>query len=212
LIAVIIILILVFSGPVYMYIHARQVVSIDVHALTLDDIIDIGTKNSESAFRRVRGRAKVFQSPDLAGGVGWSARNGHVWTTYVAVPLPKKAGYRVGAGVQVDKIYKMFSLQDMQLVSDVGRAVGYQHGASYYVGGQVGSWVGQKIWLWSHARKVLFRRWRTFSELKKADARKAAALTAKPQGIPPNQDQQPSPSQQGYGQPSNSPVNRTAEP
>jgi hypothetical protein len=104
LVLVIIVLLLVFSGPVYMYIRARQVVSIDVRALTLDEIVGIGTKKSESAFRRVRGRAKVFQSPDLPGGVGWSARNGHVWTTYVVVPLPDGAGYRVGAGVQVDKI------------------------------------------------------------------------------------------------------------
>jgi len=188
LIAVIIILLLVFSGPVYMYIRARQVVSVDVHALTSGEIIDIGTKNSESAFRSIRGKAQLFQPPDLPGGVGWGARNGHVWTTYVAVPLPNEAGYRVGAGVQADRIYKMFSVQDMLRASDAGRRSGNQHGAASYVGGQFGTWLGQKIWLWSHARKVLFRRWRTFSELKKADARKAVGPTARPQGMPLNQD------------------------
>jgi len=202
---------LVLCGPVYMYIRARQAISIDVHALTPDEIIDIGTKNSESAFRRMRGRAQVFQAADLPGGVGWCARNGHVWTTYVAVPLPDKAGYRICAGVQLDKIYRTFSLQAMQLESSIGRAVGYQYGASSYVGGQVGTWLGQKIWLWSHARKVLFRRWRTFSELSKADAGKAAALNPEPYSVPPNQGQQPPPSQQGYDQPSGSPVNRPAE-
>jgi hypothetical protein len=180
LVLVIIILLLVLSGPVYMYIRARQVVSIEVRGLTLDEIIDIGTKKSESALRRVRGRANVFQSPNLPGGVGWSAHNGHVWTTYVAVPLPDGAGYRVGAGVQVDKIYRMFSLQDMQRASAVGRAVGDQHAVAGYVGAQVGTWVGQKIWLWSHARKVLFHRWQTFSELEQADARKMGAPTARP--------------------------------
>jgi hypothetical protein len=182
LVILIIVLLLLLSGPVYMYIRARQVISVDVRALTLDEIVDIGTKNSESAIRRMRGRANVFQSPNLPGGVGWSARNGHVWTTYVAVPLPGGAGYRVGAGVQVDKIYKMFSLQDMQLASDVGRAVGDQHAVAGYVGAQVGSWVGQKIWLWSHARKVLLHRWRTFSELKRADARKTGAPAARSAG------------------------------
>jgi hypothetical protein len=195
IVVIIIILILVLAGPVYMYVHARQVVSIDVRALTLDEILDIGTKNSESAFRRMRGRAKIFHSPDLAGGVVWAARNGHVYTTYMAMPLSGNAGYRIGAGVQVDKIYQMFSLQEMQLASNIGRAVGWEHGAAYYAGGQVGSWLGQKIWLWSHARKVLFRRWRTFSELKKADARRAAILPASSQVTSPSQNQPSFPNQ-----------------
>jgi hypothetical protein len=186
MIVLIVILILLLSGPVYMYIRARQVVTIELHALPLDEIVDIGTKNSESAFRRIRGRAEVFDSRDLPGGVGWSAHNGRVWTTYVAMPLPDGAGYRVGAGVGMAKLYQMFSLRDMQRMSDAGRAVGYQHGGSYYVGAQVGTWFGQKIWLWSHARKVLYHRWRTFSALKSADARKAVAPPTKTQGVPPS--------------------------
>jgi hypothetical protein len=185
LIVLIVILIVLLSGPVYMYIRARKIITIELHSLPLDEIVDIGTKNSESALRRVRGRAKVFESPNLPGGVGWSAHNGHVWTTYVAMPLPDGAGYRVGAGVQMNKLYEMFSLRDMQTVSDVGRAFGYQHGGSYYVGAQVGTWFGQKIWLWSHARKVLVHRWRTFNALKKADERIGAGRTAKTQTIPP---------------------------
>jgi hypothetical protein len=179
LFVLIIVLIVLLAGPVYMYIRARRVVTVDVHALTLDEIVDLGTKNSESAIRRVRGRAKVFQSQELPGGVGWSAHNGHVWTTYVVAPLPDGAGYRIGAGVQMDKLYKMFSLTEMQITSDVFRAHGYDNGGSYYVGAQVGTWVGQKLWLWSHARKVLYHRWLTFGALQKADARKAAVPVTK---------------------------------
>jgi hypothetical protein len=173
IIVVVIIVLVVFSGPIYMYIRARQAVTVDVRALTIDEIIEIGTKTSESALRRIRGRADVFSIPDVPGGVAWHARNGHVYATYLAVPFPDGTGYRVAASVRVQALVKMFSVRDAERASKA-----HPHGVAEYVGGQVGSWLGQKIWLWSNARKVLFRRWQTFAALKRADARKLAAMSA----------------------------------
>jgi len=178
LITVLIVVIVLLALPVTMYIRARHVVSIDVRGLTLDEITDIGTKSSESAVRRLRGRAQVSTVPDLAAAVTWNARNGRVYTTYLVVPAADGSGYRIGAAALQSNIFKMFSIREMEAAHR-----SQSHGMSEYVGYQVGSWVGQRIWLWSYARVVLYRRWRTLGALKRADERK----TAVPQGGYPEQ-------------------------
>jgi hypothetical protein len=167
-ILLIIILIVIFAVPVAMYIRARQVVSVDVHGLALDEIVDIGTKSSEAAFRRVRGRAQVTAVPDLPGAVTWSARNGRVYTTYLVVPREDGSGYRIGAAALQSNIFKMFSIREMEAAH-----LAMPNGAATYVGAQFGTWLGQRLWLWSSARVVLYRRWRTLGALKRAGERRA---------------------------------------
>jgi hypothetical protein len=181
MVVIIIIVVILLAIPVAMYVRARQVVSIDVHSLTLDEIVETGTKTSESAIRRLRGRAQVENIPGMAGAVAWQARNSRVYTMYAAVPLESGTGYRVGAGVgKADKLYKMFSITDMEAAHRAGRRRGDDHGAAGYVGGQMGTWLGQKLWLWSSSRTVLYRRWRTLGALKRADERKMAVVAPGP--------------------------------
>lgn len=195
MIAVIIIVLVVFSGPVYMYIRAGQVVSIDVQALDLDEIVEIGTKTSESALRRLGGRSQAFPIPKMPGSVGWQAQNGRVLVSYLAMPLPGGAGYRVGATARPEALFRTFSIQGLEQAMLTRR----EGAVGYYIGSVVGSWLGQKIWLWSHARKVLYRRWRTLGALKRADAQKVAALTP-PQAVQPSAPSA-SPAQQLPSQP-----------
>lgn len=179
LIIVIIIVLIVFSGPIYMYIRARQVVTVDVQALSLSEILEIGTKASIPALRRVEKNVQVFTDPQLPGVVGWNARNGHVIASYYAMPIEDGAGYRVAATARPQALFRTFSMRGLEQAMSSKRP----NGAAEYLGGVVGSWLGQKLWLWSHARKVLFRRWRTFSALKRADQGKLAALTAAPTAV-----------------------------
>jgi hypothetical protein len=172
LIIVVIIVLIVFSGPIYMYIRARQVVSVDVQALSLNEILEIGTKTSIPALRSVERNVQVFTDPKLPGVVGWNARNGHVICSYYAVPLTDGTGFRVAATARPQALGRTFSMRGLEQAMSSRRP----NGGSEYLGGVVGSWLGQKIWLWSHARKVLFRRMRTFSALKRADQGKLAVL------------------------------------
>jgi hypothetical protein len=88
------------------------------------------------------------------------------------------SGYRIGAAALQRNIFKMFSLHELEMAH-----LRKPHGASEYIGYQIGSWLGQRLWLWSHARKVLYHRWRTLGALKRADERK----TPLPQGEYPTQ-------------------------
>ncbi len=179
MIIVVIIVLIVFSGPIYMYIRARQVVTVDVQALSLNEILEISTKASIPALRTVERNVGVFTDPELPGVVGWNARNGHVIVSYYAVPLADGTGYRVAATARPQALFRTFSMRGLEQAMSSKRP----NGGSEYLGGVVGSWLGQKIWLWSHARKVLFRRWRAFSALKRADQRRLAALTAQPAAV-----------------------------
>ena len=173
MIIIVLIVVILFSGPIYMYIRARQVVTVDVQALGLNEILDIGTKASIPALRTVERNVQVFKDPEIPGVAAWNARNGHVITSYYAVPLPDGTGYRVAATARPQALFRTFSMRGLELAMNSGM----KNGGSYYVGGVLGSWLGQKIWLWSHARKVVFRRWRTFGALGRADQGKLAVLT-----------------------------------
>ena len=70
---IIIILLLIVILPITMLkllgMRAEKLVAFEISGLTRDQIIDIGTKASESPLRRLRGRAKVFSLNDEAGSV-----------------------------------------------------------------------------------------------------------------------------------------------
>jgi hypothetical protein len=122
---IIVIVLVMFSLPLYLYIRARQAASVDVRALDLDEIVEIGTRTSESALRRVRGRARVFAVPDLPGSVVWQARNGRVYVTYAVFPL------RVGASARPEPLVGLFSVRDRELAMTSGRP----HGLAEHIGG-----------------------------------------------------------------------------
>ncbi len=179
MIIIVLIVLIVFGGPIYLYIRARQVVTVDVQALGLNEILDIGTKASIPALRTVERNVQVWRDPELPGVAAWNARNGHVLTYYYALPLPDGTGYRVAATARPQALFRTFSMRDLELAINSGM----KNGGSYYVGGVLGSWLGQKIWLWSHARKVVYHRWRTFGALRQADQGKLASPTPQPAPI-----------------------------
>ncbi|HEX3961179.1 MAG TPA: hypothetical protein VHZ03_31930 [Trebonia sp.] len=164
---------------------AQRMVYIEVHGLTLEQVIDIGTKASESAFRRLRGRAKVFNFRD--GSVGWNARCAGGAITYIVTPLEDGSGFRVGAAALAQKAIKMYGVADLS--TDYGRTKFFLYRIMWAMG------------IPHNPRALLWRRWRGLNAIKRRGTPIQAAPQAAPVPAPlpaPNgsyPSQQPSPSQ-----------------
>jgi hypothetical protein len=168
---------------------AQRMVYIEVHGLTLEQVIDVGTKASESAFRRLRGRAKVFTFHD--GSVGWNARCAGGAITFIVTPLEDgSGGFRVGAAALAQKAIKMYGVADLS--TDYGRTKFFFYRMMWAMG------------IPHNPRALLWRRWRGLNAIKRRGttpiqpAPQAAAPLPAPNGSYPNgsyPNQQPSPSQ-----------------
>jgi hypothetical protein len=76
----------------YMGVRAMTPVSIDVNGLTLEQIVDIGTKASTPALKRLAGRPQSYQTPE--GEVGWDVGGSGGVMTFLIRALPS-GGFRV---------------------------------------------------------------------------------------------------------------------
>ena len=77
----------------YMGVHAMRPDSVEVSGLTLDQIIDIGTKASMGVVKRMLGRPQAYQTPD--GAMEWQTQSKGGAMIFRVTPLSGGAGYRV---------------------------------------------------------------------------------------------------------------------
>lgn len=85
--------------------RAMQVVFIDVGGLTIDQLLDVGTKASESFIQRLGGRAQPVRFQD--GSIGWNAISRGGVMTFRVTQLPNGYGFRVEAKATTVKEARM---------------------------------------------------------------------------------------------------------
>jgi hypothetical protein len=76
----------------WMGVRAMTAVSIEVSGLTVEQIVDIGTKASTPAMKRLLGRPQVYQTPE--GEVGWDVGGRGGVMSFLIQPL-SSGGFRV---------------------------------------------------------------------------------------------------------------------
>lgn len=154
---IIIILLLIVILPITMLkllgMRAEKLVGFEISGLTRDQIIDIGTKASESPFRRLRGRAKVFALNDEAGSVAWNAKCNGGYMTFIVTPLPDDSGFLVGARSMGPRLIQMYGVADLN--TDYGRTKFWL----YYL-----MW---KLGIPHNPRALLYRRWKGLNAIKR---------------------------------------------
>jgi hypothetical protein len=137
---------------------------IDVSGLTADQIADIGTKASESMFRRVRGRAAVYQMPD--GGLTWYARNGGGVLSFIVTPLTDGRGYRIeGRAEEMKTAQHRITIEgwrgrDGEFIPDLR--------SDYLKAKIITNWIFWKLGIPSNARALLSRRRKTLNAIARA--------------------------------------------
>jgi hypothetical protein len=89
------------------YIGARATrhVSIEVACLSLDQIVDIGTKSSTSMVKRTVGRPQPYAAAD--GAVEWRTQSKGGVMLYRVLPLPDYLGFRVESWATTVTITRM---------------------------------------------------------------------------------------------------------
>jgi hypothetical protein len=91
---------------------ATQRVFIEVACLSLDQIVDIGTKSSTSMVKRVLRRPQPYAAED--GAVEWRTQSkGGGVMLYRVLPLPDYLGFRVESWATTVTIAQMQGLQDL---------------------------------------------------------------------------------------------------
>ena len=95
------------------YIGARATrhVSIEVACLSLDQIVDIGTKSSTSMVKRAIGRPQPYAAAD--GAVEWRTQSKGGVMLYRVLPLPDYLGFRVESWATTVTITRMQGSQDL---------------------------------------------------------------------------------------------------
>jgi hypothetical protein len=95
----------------YMGARATRRVSIEVACLSLDQIVDIGTKSSTSVVRRVVRRPQPYAAQD--GAVEWRTQSKGGVMLYRVLPLPDYLGFRVESWATTVTIARMQGSQDL---------------------------------------------------------------------------------------------------
>lgn len=153
-IVIFLVFVVVFIGALKLLgTYAMNTVSIVVNGLSMEQIVDIGTKRSESALRRLRGRAKVYQATDGSGSVYWNAKCGGGSVTFMVTPLVD-GSFDVSAAATSMKLVKKYGGFD--LTSDYGR--------THF-------WLYALLWKFGiphNPRALLFCRWRGLHAIKRA--------------------------------------------
>ena len=106
--------------------------------------MDIGTRASETALRRLRGRAKTYTLND--GGVLWNAKCNGGYVTFVVKPLADGSGFSAGAHSPQPKDIKMYGCPTS--ATDYGRTKFFLYRLLWMMG------------IPHNPRALLFRRWR----------------------------------------------------
>jgi hypothetical protein len=95
----------------YLGARATRHVSIEVACLSLDQIVDIGTKSSTSMVQRVVGRPQPYAADD--GAVEWRTHGKGGVMLYRVLPLPDYVGFRVESWATTVTIGRMRGSQDL---------------------------------------------------------------------------------------------------
>jgi len=95
----------------YMGARATRHVSIEVACLSLDQIVDIGTKSSISMVKRAVGRPQPYAAAD--GAVEWRTQSKGGVMLYRVLPLPDYLGFRVESWATTVTITRMQGSQDL---------------------------------------------------------------------------------------------------
>jgi hypothetical protein len=95
----------------YLGVRAMRHVSIEVACLSLDQIVDIGTKSSTSMVKRVVGRPQPYLAAD--GAVEWRTQSNGGVMLYRVLPLPDYLGFRVESWATTVTISRMQGSQDL---------------------------------------------------------------------------------------------------
>jgi hypothetical protein len=95
----------------YLGARATRHVSIEVACLSLDQIVDIGTKSSTSMVKRAVGRPQPYAAAD--GAVEWRTRSKGGVMLYRVLPLPDYLGFRVESWATTVTITRMQGSQDL---------------------------------------------------------------------------------------------------
>ena len=95
----------------YMGARATRHVSIEVACLSLDQIVDIGTKSSASMIQRVVGRPQPYAAED--GAVEWQTQSKGGVMLYRVLPLPDDLGFQVESWATTVTIVRMRGSQDL---------------------------------------------------------------------------------------------------
>jgi hypothetical protein len=169
---IIVIFLIILVVPIAMLkllgMRAQKFIYIDVGGLSMEQIVDIGTKASETALRRLRGRAQTYTLDD--GGVLWNAKCNGGYVTFVVKPLADGSGFRVGAHSPRPKDIKMYGVAD--LTTDYGRTKFFLYRLLWMMG------------IPHNPRALLFRRWRGLNAIKRAGTPIAATPVEVPGGAP----------------------------
>jgi len=113
----------------YLGARATRRVSIEVACLSLDQVVDIGTRSSASMVTRAAGRPRPYAAED--GAVEWRAHSKGGVMLYRVLPLPDDLGYRVESWATTVTIAQMGGSQELlrgrrstlQAISRAGRPV-----------------------------------------------------------------------------------------
>jgi hypothetical protein len=153
---ILVIILIILVAPIAMLkllgMRAQKFVYIDVGDLSMEQIVNIGTKASETAWRRLRGRAPTYTLAD--GSVLWNAKcnGGHM--TFLVKALPDGSGFRVGAHSLRPRDIHMYGVAD--LTTDYGRTKFFLYRLLWMMG------------IPHNPRALLFRRWRGLNAIKRA--------------------------------------------
>jgi len=96
----------------YLGARATRRVSIEVACLSLDQIVDIGTKSSTSMVKRVVRRPQPYAAED--GAVEWRTQSKGGVMLYRVLPLPDYLGFRVESWATTVTIARMHRMQGSQ--------------------------------------------------------------------------------------------------
>jgi len=95
----------------YLGTRATRHVSIEVACLSLDQIVDIGTKSSTSMVKRAAGRPQPYAAAD--GAVEWRTQSKGGVMLYRVLPLPDYLGFRVESWATTVTITRVQGSQDL---------------------------------------------------------------------------------------------------
>jgi hypothetical protein len=165
MIVVLLIVIVVVLGLLkWMGMRAMSWRYIEVSGLTPEQITEIGTKASESALRRMRGRAQVYQQPD--GTLTWYAKNGGGALAFIVTPLANGQGYRVGGRAEELKVAQQrvviegWTGRNGETILDLR--------SDWLKSKILVNWIFWKLGIPSNARSLLLRRRKTLNAIERA--------------------------------------------
>lgn len=136
----------------YLGVRAMKAESIEVSGITLDQIIDIGTKASQSIVKRMLGRPQTSRTPD--GDIQWGVQSKGGLMIFRIRALPDGRGFRVEAWAEEVRAARVWGQMNPHTIEGRARILT--------------NWLCRALGIPQNARQLLRRRRRTLNAIARA--------------------------------------------